>query len=300
MLIEYGRMGASGGITGGLREQRSVMKRGYGNQKNSSTNVNIGILSSKHSNLNSSRSCCVLNADGNQKTRLGKVLERSMVGTCMLIGDGVVVSLVMLITTMLLKLAMIIIWRMPLLLVAMYFIAFFYNGRCLYECRIDRNSRQRMDTGCHILYSCLHYVRLVLTHKTDLEHYCQTRPCFIYSNIQNGLTLILGTFYIKNMRSLHKVTISQHRYLLVPKVAPQERIVVKKLGLKGVYACVIQYGNADSLNLEGDDFVSQVMDSLRMHIENSSGRLPSDLTQGQEEILELRCENYRHNSCFHV
>ncbi|KAE8654727.1 putative potassium transporter 17 [Hibiscus syriacus] len=138
-------------------------------------------------------------------------------------------------------------------------------------------------------------IQYELTHKIDLgvllsDTSVQRVPglCFFYSNIQNGLTPILG-HYIKNTRSLHKVTIfTTLRYLLVPKVAPQERIVVKKLGLRVVYACVIQYGYADSLNLQGDDFVGQVMDSLRVHIENSSGCLPSDLTLGREEISELR------------
>ncbi|KAK8495932.1 hypothetical protein V6N13_026098 [Hibiscus sabdariffa] len=187
---------------------------------------------------------------------------------------GVVVSLVMLITTILLTLVMIIIWRTPPLLVAMYFIVFF------------------------TMEGVYRKIQYELTHKIDLgrlglllsDTSVQRVPglCFFYSNIQNGLTPILG-HYIKNTRSLHSVTIfTTLRYLLVPKVAPQERIIVKKLGLKGVYACVIQYGYADSLNLEGDDFVSQVMDSLRVHIEASYGCLPSDLTQGQEEISELR------------
>lgn len=63
-------------------------------------NMNIGILSSKHSDLNSSQSRHVLHQDNKGKSRLGKVFERSivarrvllfiaMLGTCMLIGDGI-------------------------------------------------------------------------------------------------------------------------------------------------------------------------------------------------------------------
>ncbi|MBA0850318.1 hypothetical protein Goshw_028325 [Gossypium schwendimanii] len=62
-------------------------------------NMNIGILSSKSSDV-TSQSRCVLNEDNKQKSRLGKVFETSMVarrallfiamlGTCMLIGDGI-------------------------------------------------------------------------------------------------------------------------------------------------------------------------------------------------------------------
>ncbi|KAH1122198.1 hypothetical protein J1N35_005358 [Gossypium stocksii] len=219
---------------------------------------------------------------------------------------GVVVSLVMLITTILLTLVMIIIWRTPSLLVALYFIIFFMMEGVYVSAVLTK-----IPEGGWIpfaisfilafimfgwYYGRQRKIQYELTHKTDLgrlgkllsDPSVQRVPglCFFYTKIQNGLTPILG-HYTKNMRSLHKVTIfTTLRYLLVPKVSPHERIVVKKLGLRGVYACVIQYGYADSLNLEGDNFVSQVLDSLQEHIENCSS-LPSDHMPVQEEISEL-------------
>lgn len=147
-----------------------------------------------------------------------------------------------------------------------------------------------------------------LTHKITLDRLgvllsdpsVQRVPglCFFYTNIQDGLTPTLG-HYIKNMKSLHQVTMfTTLQYLLVPKVAPHERIVVKKLGFKGVYGCVIQYGYADPLNLEGDDFVSQVTNSLQAHIQNCSGRLPSIPSEIQEEISDL--EEARSAGVVHV
>ncbi|KAA3466303.1 putative potassium transporter 17 isoform X1 [Gossypium australe] len=219
---------------------------------------------------------------------------------------GVVVSLVMLITTILLTLVMIIIWRTPSLLVALYFIIFFMMEGVYVSAVLTK-----IPEGGWIpfaisfilafimfgwYYGRQRKIQYELTHKIDLgrlgmllsDPSVQRVPglCFFYTKIQNGLTPILG-HYTKNMRSLHKVTIfTTLRYLLVPKVSPHERIVVKKLGLSGVYACVIQYGYADSLNLEGDNFVSQVLDSLQEHIENCSS-LPSDHMPVQEEISEL-------------
>ncbi|CAL5430344.1 unnamed protein product [Camellia sinensis] len=109
---------------------------------------------------------------------------------------------------------------------------------------------------------------------------------FFYTNIQDGLTPILE-HYIKNMKSLHKVTIfTTFRYLLVPRVAPHERIVVSKLGLKGAYRCVVQYSYADSLDLEGDDFVSQVIDRLRAHIQNGSDYATSVTFELEEEMSD--------------
>ncbi|KHG04464.1 putative potassium transporter 17 [Gossypium arboreum] len=219
---------------------------------------------------------------------------------------GVVVSLVMLITTILLTLVMIIIWRTPSLLVALYFIIFFMMEGVYVSAVLTK-----IPEGGWIpfaisfilafimfgwYYGRQRKIQYELTHKIDLgrlgmllsDPSVQRVPglCFFYTKIQNGLTPILG-HYTKNMRSLHKVTIfTTLRYLLVPKVSPHERIVVKELGLRGVYACVIQYGYADSLNLEGDNFVSQVLDSLQEHIENCSS-LPSDHMPVQEEISEL-------------
>lgn len=219
---------------------------------------------------------------------------------------GVVVSLVMLITTILLTLVMIIIWRTPSLLVGLYFIIFFMMEGVYVSAVLTKIPEGGwIPFAISFILSFIMFgwyygrqrkIQYELTHKIDLgrlgmllsDPSVQRVPglCFFYTKIQNGLTPILG-HYTKNMRSLHKVTIfTTLRYLLVPKVSPHERIVVKKLGLRGVYACVIQYGYADSLNLEGGNFVSQVLDSLQEHIENCSS-LPSDHMPVQEEISEL-------------
>lgn len=122
--------------------------------------------------------------------------------------------------------------------------------------------------------------------------------CFFYTNIQDGITPILG-HYVKNMKSFPKVTIfTTLRYLLVPKVASPDRIVVNKLGLKGMYRCVIQYGYADPLNFEGDDFVRQVIETLQAHIMNGSSSLPSDPLKIDEQVSEL--EEARNAGVAHV
>ncbi|XP_059655277.1 probable potassium transporter 17 isoform X2 [Cornus florida] len=220
---------------------------------------------------------------------------------------GVVVSLVMLITTILLTLVMIMIWRTPPMLVALYFFIFFVMEGVYVSAVCTK-----IPEGGWIPFAISFILAFImfgwfygrqrkleyeLTHKIDLERLgmllanpvVQRVPgiCFFYTNIQDGLTPILG-HYIKNMKSLHKVTIfTTLRYLLVPKVAPHERIIVNKLGLKGVYGCVIQYGYADSLNLEGDDLVSQVTDSLQAYIQKSSGFVPSIPPEIEGEISDL-------------
>lgn len=220
---------------------------------------------------------------------------------------GVVVILVMLITTILLALVMIMIWRTPPVLVALYFSVFFVMEGVY----VSAVFTKILEGGwipfaislilAFIMFGWFYgrqrKIEYERTHKIDLNRLgvLLSDPCvqrvpglgFFYTNIQDGLTPVLG-HYIKNVKSLHKVTIfTTLRYLLVPKVVPHERIVIKKLGLKGVYGCVIQYGYADSLNLEGDDFVHQVTESLRAHIEDSSECVPSVPSEVEEEISDV-------------
>ncbi|KAL6187383.1 hypothetical protein ACLB2K_038782 [Fragaria x ananassa] len=220
---------------------------------------------------------------------------------------GVVVSLVMLITTILLTLVMIIIWRTPPVLVALYFSVFFVMEGVYVSAVFTKIAEGGwIPFAISFILAFIMFgwyygrqrkIEYELTHKITLDRLrlllsdpsVQRVPgfCFFYTNIQDGLTPILG-HYIKNMKSLHQVTMfTTLRYLLVPKVAPHERIVVNKLGLKGVYGCVIQYGYADPLNLEGEDFVSLVTNSLLAHIQGSSGCLPSSDPTIQQEICNL-------------
>ncbi|KAF4353974.1 hypothetical protein F8388_011142 [Cannabis sativa] len=220
---------------------------------------------------------------------------------------GVVVILVMLITTILLTLVMIIIWRTPSYLVVLYFSVFFVMEGVYVSAVFTKIPEGGWIPFAISLilafimfgwfYGRQRKVAYELTYKITLERLGQliSDPsvqrvpglCFFYTNIQDGLTPILG-HYIKNMKSLHKVTIfTTLRYSLVPKVAPHERIVVNKLDYKGVYGCVIQYGYADPLDLEGDDFVRQVIISLQEHIRNNSCHLSTETLEIQEQISDL-------------
>jgi len=213
---------------------------------------------------------------------------------------GVVVSLVMLITTILLTLVMIMIWRTPTVLVYLYFVVFFVMEGVYVSAVFTKFAE-----GGWIPFAISFILAFImfgwfcgrqrktdyeLNHKITFERLEELLAdssvnrvpgiCFFYTNIQDGLTPILG-HYIKNMKSLHKVTVfTTLRYLLVPKVAPRERIVIKKSNLKGVYCCMIQYGYADALNLEGDHFVDQVISSLAKHIQKHQS--PENLSDSEE------------------
>ncbi|KAI6677243.1 hypothetical protein NL676_038039 [Syzygium grande] len=221
---------------------------------------------------------------------------------------GVVVSLVMLITTILLTLVMIMIWRTPTVLVALYFCVFFVMEGVYVSAVFTKIPEGGwIPFAISIILAFIMFgwfygrqrkVEYELTHKINLDRLetllsepgMQRVPglCFFYTNIQDGFTPILG-HYIKNMRSLHKVTVfTTLRYLLVPKVTPCERIIVNKLALEGVYGCVIQYGYADSLNHEGDDLVTQVTNALIAHIRTcSSFSSPGSPEEVHQEVAYI-------------
>jgi KUP system potassium uptake protein len=203
--------------------------------------------------------------------------------------------MVMLITTMLLTVVMDIKWRTPPVLAALYFIPFFIMEGCYVSAVFTKiHEGGWLPFAVSIILALIMFVwyygrqrktEYEMANKVTVQRLgellaspeVQRVPgmCFFYSNIQDGLTPVVG-HCIKNMSSLHAVTVFVNlRYLLVAKVAQRDRIQVKRLGPHGVYACTIQYGYADNLGLEndGDDLTSQVTNCLLWHIQTAtSGR----------------------------
>jgi KUP system potassium uptake protein len=216
------------------------------------------------------------------------------------------VILVMFITTILITLVMIIVWGTPLLLAGLYFVVFFIlEGTYVSAVMTKFVEGGWLPFAVSIILAFIMFgwyygrqkkVEYEMTNKITLECLSsllsgpdvQRVPglCFFYTNIQDGLTPILG-HYIHNMKSLHKVTVFiTLRYLLVAKVAPNERMIFRRFGIRGIYGCVIQYGYADFRNPEGDDFVTQVTRSLRDYLErNHEGLFEGD--HMEEEIMQL-------------
>ncbi|GKC82316.1 probable potassium transporter 17 isoform X1, partial [Tanacetum coccineum] len=218
---------------------------------------------------------------------------------------GVVIILVMLITTLLLTLVMIVIWRIPSVLVALFcFIFLTMEGFYVSSVFTKIKEGGWIPFAISLILALIMFgwfygrqrkMEYELTHKIDMDRLklllsdpgVQRVPglCFFYTNIQDGFTPVLG-HYIKNMRSIHKVIVfTTLRYLLVPKVAPNERFVVKRLG-QGVYGCLIQYGYADSLNLKAD-FVSHIIASLQDHVMQYSNENPRAVPLEEQEMIDL-------------
>ena len=222
---------------------------------------------------------------------------------------GVVVILVMLITTVLLTLVMLIIWGTHVAVAALYFVPFlvlegtYVSAVCAKVLRGGwlpfavsvalatlmfgwYYGRQRKAE-----YEAANWVTLERLGELLAGPDVRRVPglCFFYSSSDAGekgwLTPVLA-HYIKNVRSLHEVTVFLTlRYLLVAKVGAGDRVAVRRLGPSGVYGCTVQYGYADPLDFEEDDLAGQVVSALREHIETeteAAGSAPEEVARLEE------------------
>lgn len=131
--------------------------------------------------------------------------------------------------------------------------------------------------------------------------------CFLCSDQVHGLPPILR-HYVRNVGALHEILIILTiRIVPVTTVLLEERFLVGKPGPKGVYRCLAQYGYGDvTPNMEGQEFLNQVIESINEHIKSEDVRDGSDdhernsvvenscSTSAQEELQQLeRASNVR-------
>lgn len=195
------------------------------------------------------------------------------VGVVVGFGDafGVVVILVMLITTVLLALVMLIIWGTHVVLVALYLAPFLvlegtYVGATCAKILLRGWLPFAVSLALALVMFGWYYGRQrkaekEMANRVTLDRLAELLAdgggvhrvpgfCFFYSNVQEWL-----------------------QYLLVAKVDAKERVVVQQFGPRGVYGCTIPYGYADPLDHdEDDDIAEQVVRALRHHIERETPR----------------------------
>ena len=249
------------------------------------------------------------------------ILMLFCVGAILGLGDGkdignafgVVVIMVMLITTVLLSLVMLIIWDTHVVLVALYFVPFLIlEGTYVSAVCTKILKGGWMPFAVSLLLALIMFgwyygrqrkAEYEMANKVTLERLGELLAgadvhrvsglCFFYSNMQDWLTPVLA-HYIRNMRSLHKVTIFLTlRYLLVAKVDAKDRVAIRRLGPNGVYGCTIQYGYADPLDTEEDELADLVVGALRDHITEEEVAL-------LEEAREAGVVHIRGKMRFHV
>ncbi|KAL3509495.1 hypothetical protein ACH5RR_028896 [Cinchona calisaya] len=86
--------------------------------------------------------------------------------------------------------------------------------------------------------------------------------CFFCTDLVNGIPPIVR-HYIQSTNSLREITvIVTIRTLPIKTVLPEERLDVGKIGIDGVYRCLIQFGYKDSQSFEEGDIVASIVAKL--------------------------------------
>lgn len=192
---------------------------------------------------------------------------------------------VMLITTFLVSLVMLVVWNLHILLILPFFIVFsliegIYLSSVLTKVpqggwvpfvisALFMTIMFSWNYGTEKKYKYVMERKLSPQDLTELVANVSCRVpgvCFLCSDLLHGLPPILR-HYVNTVGSLHEIVIILTiRILPVKTVLLEERFLVGKLGPKGIYRCLAQYGYLDVPSLEGYEFLGQVIENIKEYI----------------------------------
>ncbi|XP_047327024.1 potassium transporter 26-like [Impatiens glandulifera] len=208
---------------------------------------------------------------------------------------GVVVIWVMIITTCLVTLVMLVIWDTNVFLIASFFIPFvILEGIFMVSLlnKIPQGGWAPFAISAFFLVIMLSWTygrskktaydaerKMSTSELVDILSKKETsRPpgiCFFCTDLVNGIPPIIR-HYIQHTNSVREtLVILTLRTLPIKTVLPQERFDVGKLGVDGVYRCIVEFGYKDSQSMEGEDFVGSVVDKLK------------EIATSREELIRL-------------
>ncbi|KAI8030082.1 Potassium transporter 6 [Camellia lanceoleosa] len=209
------------------------------------------------------------------------LLQRAHI-TCDVLFTGVVVIWVMIITTCLVTLVMLVIWDTNIFLIIAFFVPFM-----VIEGIFMTSLLNKIPQGGWVPFAISAFFLVIMLSWTtgrsrksayDMERKLKSveleemllkpslhRPpgiCFFFTDLVNGIPPIIR-HYIQHTSSVRKtMIIVTIRTLPIKSVLPEERLDVGKLGVEGLYRCLVQFGYKDSMSMEGDDFVASVVAKL--------------------------------------
>ncbi|XP_027108624.1 potassium transporter 26 [Coffea arabica] len=196
---------------------------------------------------------------------------------------GVAVIWVMIITTCLVTLVMLVIWDTKFPLILAFFIPFiFIEGAFMTSLlnKIPQGGWVPFAISGFFLVIMLSWTsgrskktsfdaerKLSLTEFTSVlssnDLYRPPGICLFCTDLVNGIPPIVR-HYIQSTNSLREITvIITIRTLPIKTVLAEERLDVGRLGIDGVYRCLIQFGYKDLQSLEEDDIVASIVAKLR-------------------------------------
>ncbi|ERN11474.1 hypothetical protein AMTRI_Chr03g43760 [Amborella trichopoda] len=208
---------------------------------------------------------------------------------------GVAVIWVMLITTCLMTVVMLVIWDTNIMLISIFFFVFVSIEGVYMTSLLNK-----VPQGGWVPFAVSAFFLIIMLswtygrskkHEYEVEHKLSlvdlqelasnlnssrvSGVCFFCTDLMNGIPPIIR-HYVQNVGSLHQIMVLVTvRILPITTVLPEERFLIGKLGPKGVYRCLVQYGYMDHPNMEGDEYVATVLEKLK------------DLAESHEELQLL-------------
>ncbi|KAF9602038.1 hypothetical protein IFM89_024795 [Coptis chinensis] len=203
-------------------------------------------------------------------------------------GQGVAVIWVMLITTCLMVVVMLVIWQTNVALILLFFAVFIFI-----EGIFMTSLLRKVPQGGWVPFAIATFFLIIMLSYTcgrskktayeaerkmsrsDLTQLLLRDAnirvpgiCFFCTDLVNGIPPIIG-HYVQHVGSLHEVmVVVTVRTLPIKSVLPEERYLVGKLGPNGVYRCLVQYGYKDVPNMDGDEFITSLVEKLTEAIES--------------------------------
>ncbi|XP_042491356.1 potassium transporter 26-like [Macadamia integrifolia] len=216
---------------------------------------------------------------------------------------GVAVVWVMLITTNLILVVMLVIWNTNPILAACFYFPFL-----IIEAIYMTSLIKKVPQGGWVPFAIAAFFLIIMTSWTygrsrksiyeaenkmsqlELSQMISNTDisrtpgiCIFCTDLVNGIPPIIS-HYVQQTGSLHQIMIVVTlRIIPVRTVLPEERFIVGKLGdLDDVYRCLVQYGYRDIPDMEGNDYVASVMESLKDQAVSSDEikRLDSAMERG--------------------
>lgn len=189
----------------------------------------------------------------------------------------------MLITTLLTALVMLVIWNANILLILCFFVPYI-----LIESIFMTSLLNKIPQGGWVSFAISAILGTVMLSWTygrskknmyeeegkmsvgelnqKLSSTCVLRTpgiCFFFTDLVNGIPPIIR-HYIQHTNSVREImVVVTLRTLPIKTVLPEERFIVDKLGVEGVYRCLVQLGYKDSLNMEDGDYATEIVAKLR-------------------------------------
>ncbi|KAH7549869.1 hypothetical protein JRO89_XS13G0096400 [Xanthoceras sorbifolium] len=220
---------------------------------------------------------------------------------------GLAVTTVMFVTTCLMALVMIIVWKQRIISVVA-FLVFFGSVELLYisACVYKVPEGGWIPLVLSLIFMAVMYIwnyGTMKKHDFDMENKVSMRRIvalgpslgmvrvpgigLVYTNLVTGVPAIFGHF-VTNLPAFHQVLVFVCvKSVQVPRISENERLLISRVGLKeyGMFRCIVRYGYKD-LQQENYDFENRLVSAIVKFIETEE-------EEEEESAMMLTTESSR-------